>query len=93
MNIVHNALEYISIVVQIFTLFTLLFGVTKIVTVAERHHVELAMQIQDHAARIKALESSMHEIIELVGTVRDVKDEITRVRNRLDQFLDRKYGS
>jgi hypothetical protein len=85
-------LRYIQLVIGVATLFTLAWGVLKVVKIAEKG-------VDDHRYRLNTLESQVanmnlkvidfvHISAEISARLNDSTEEIRRVRDRLDKFLD-----
>ena len=79
---------WLSIVLQVLTLSTILISIIKIINRVEREWNQREDRLIAAERAIRVLESDARIITSVDVKLADMKDEMARLRNRLDTFLD-----
>jgi hypothetical protein len=85
---VNTAKDIIQILLSCATLIAIIWGAIKVINVAEKKVDELDRRVTELEIKQSALLANTVEVAKLSGKVEAMTDEIMRVRNRLDKFLD-----
>ena len=79
---------WLAIVLQVITLATIIISIIKVMNRVEREWNQREERLITAERAIKALESDARTITSVDVKLGDMKEEIGRLRNRLDNFLD-----
>lgn len=79
---------WLSIVLQVLTLSTILISIIKIINRVEREWNQREDRLISTERAIRVLEADARTIASIDTKLADMKDEMARLRNRLDTFLD-----
>jgi len=79
---------WLGIVLQVLTLTTILISIVKVINRVEREWIQREDRLIAAERAIKMLETDARTITSVDVKLADMKDEISRLRNRLDTFLD-----
>jgi len=79
---------WLSVILQILTLSTILISLIKIINRIEREWNQREDRLIAAERAIRVLETDARTITSVDVKLADMKDEISRLRNRLDAFLD-----
>ena len=79
---------WLSIVLQVLTLSTIVISIIKIINRVEREWNQREDRLITAERAIRVLESDSRVITSVDVKLADMKDEMARLRNRLDTFLD-----
>ena len=83
-----NTKEWLSIILQVITLFSIVYSAVKIVNRNEREWVQKEDRISVIENNIKEMKASTIMLVALESKITELSGEMIRVRDRLDRFLD-----
>ena len=79
---------WITMVTSLMTLIVMLYGIIKIVNKNEREWIQRDDKLSIIDKDVSVLKSKMELLIGIDTKMSEMKEEVTRMRNRLDTFLD-----
>jgi len=88
-----NLKDWLSIILQCASLITIIFSAIKIINKNEREWIQREERLLRMEADINSMQGNAAKLVAVESKLSDLLSEMSRVRDRLDRFLDTQSSS